>query len=183
MTEYEITRAAGRCHVTGRALSEGEEFYTVLLETPQGFERRDYAIESWQGPPDGAVCHFRTRLPRREEPRKVFIDNEALINFFLRLGDSTEPGKLRFRFVLALILLRKRLLKYERTLREANGEYWEMRLLRDKSAHRIFNPALEDSEIEELTAQLGAVLAGFAPAAEDAFEVEAAAQAAEGQSP
>jgi len=63
--------------------------------------------------------------------------------------------------------LRKRLLKYERTLREELGEFWEMRLMKDKTLHRVFNPALDEAEIGELTGELSSILAGQLPDVED----------------
>lgn len=168
MIEYEVSRSVGACCVTGRALAEGETFYSALFEGPQGFERRDYSEDAWQGPPEGALCVFKTRMPRKAEPaKKTFVDDATLIGFFLGLADGADASRLRFRFVLSLIMLRKRLLKYERTVREGGAEHWEMRLLRDKSLHRVLNPVLTDEQIEELTGRLGAVLAGYEPA-EDA---------------
>ncbi|HKQ49210.1 MAG TPA: hypothetical protein VJZ71_14155 [Phycisphaerae bacterium] len=162
MIDFEVSRPVGRCVVSGREFAEGELFHSVLFETPQGFERRDYSGESWQGPPEGALCCFQTRLPKREEKRRTFVDDDALLTFFVRLADCTEEAKLRFRFVLSLILLRKRLLKYERTIRDGEREFWEMRCVRDKSSHKVFNPVLSDTEIQELTGELGAILAGGA---------------------
>jgi hypothetical protein len=158
MTDYEIARPVGRCSVSGREFVEGETFHTVLFETPQGYERRDISEQCWQGPPPEAVCHFKAQLPKKEKPRKTFVNDELLLDFFRRLADSEDAAKLRFRFVLSLILMRKRLLKYEQTLRQEDGEFWEMRLTRDKSTHRVFHPPLGDAEIEELTRELGALL-------------------------
>ncbi len=160
MTDYAISRASGRCAVSGRAFDPGEEFYSVILETGEGLERRDYSLAAWEGPPPGALCHFKTRLPAREESRRTFVDDEVLINFFLRLAGASEVLKQRFRFVLALILLRKRLLKYEGTAREPEGEHWDMRLVRDKSLHRVFNPVMNDEEIEQVSGELSAILHG-----------------------
>jgi hypothetical protein len=162
MIDFEISRPIGRCSVSGKVFAEGEPFHSAIFETPQGFERRDYSEECWQGPPEGAMCVFQTRLPRREEKRRTFVDDGALLTFFMRLADCEEEAKQRFRFVLSLILLRKRLLKYERTIRVGDREYWEMRLTRDKSLHKVYNPVLADAEIQELTGQLGAILAGGA---------------------
>ncbi len=162
MIDFEVSRPAGRCSVSGREFAEGEPFHSALFETPQGFERRDYSEECWQGPPEGALCVFQTRLPKREEKKRTFVGDDVLVTFFDRLADCEEEPKQRFRFVLSLILLRKRLLKYERTIREGDREFWEMRLMRDKTLHRVFNPVLKDAEIQELTGQLGAVLAGGA---------------------
>ena len=178
MTDFEVSRPAGQCSVTGRALDEGEPFYSVLFAVGEGFERKDYCEAEWDGPPEGALCFFKTRMPKKEEPKRTFVDDDLLINFFVRLADSDDSSKLRFRFVLSLILLRKRLLKYERTIREGGCEYWEMRLMRDKSAHKVLNPVLTDAEIEDLTNQLGAILAGYVPEDEDGerSESEAAAE-------
>lgn len=162
MIDFEVSRPVGRCFVSGREFAEGELFHSVLFETPQGFERRDYSEQSWQGPPEGALCCFQTRLPKREEKRRTFVDDDALLTFFARLADCTDEAKLRFRFVLSLILLRKRLLKYERTIRDGEREFWEMRCVRDKTSHKVFNPVLSDAEIQELTGELGAILAGGA---------------------
>lgn len=162
MAEYELTRASGQCSACGRALTEGEEFYSIVVETPEGFSRQDISLECWNGPPAGVLCFFKTRLARKEKPRNTFVDNEVLVHFFLRLANHAEAFKLRFRFVLALVLLRRRQLKYERTIREEGREYWEMRLMRDKTLHKVFNPILTDEEIEELTGELGSILQGQA---------------------
>lgn len=163
MIEYDVSKSAGTCCVTGRAINEDEVFYSALIETSEGFERRDYTEQAWQGPPEGALCFFKTRMPKKQEARRTFVDDDVLINFFQRLEGADDPSKLRFRFVLSLILLRKRLLKYERTLREEGGEYWKMRLMREKSSHKVYNPVLSDEEIQDLTSQLGSILAGYVP--------------------
>ncbi len=160
MTEYTISRASGCCAVSGRAFEAGEEFYSVIVEAQEGLERRDYSLAAWEGPPPGALCHFKTRLPAKEEARRTFVDDEVLINFFQRLAGAEDALKQRFRFVLALILLRKRLLKYERTVREPKGEHWDMRLVRDKTLHRVFNPVMNDREIEQVSGELSAILHG-----------------------
>lgn len=171
MTEFDVARAGGRCFVTGREILPGEVFYSALLEGPQGFERRDYSADAWTGPPDGSLCHFKTRLPLKEAQKKTFVDTEALVAFFERLAGTEDPLRCRFRFVLALMLLRKRVLKYERTIREDGEEVWEMRLMRDRSLHRVLNPSLDDAQISELTAELSLILAGHAEslAGEDAM--------------
>ena len=57
MSDYDVSRTAGTCHATGHVFSEDESFYSVILETETGFERRDYSADAWEGAPDDAVCH------------------------------------------------------------------------------------------------------------------------------
>jgi hypothetical protein len=178
MSDYEISRTAGQCSVCGRHLEEGEQFYSAVFESGEAFQRRDIGDECWTGPPADAMCHFRTRIARKAERRKVFVDDGVLLEFFGRLAGAVEPARLRFRFVLALILLRKRLLKYEQTERDAGQEFWLMRATRDKQLHRVLNPQLDESQIEGLTVELGSILEGFA--AEQATGGDAALDNADG---
>ena len=158
--QWQVETSTGKCVATGRHLEEGEEFYTVLFEEGETFRRADYSMEGWQGPPEGAYCHFKTRVPIKEKRKKLLVDNEVLIGFFHRLVDETEPVRVQFRFVLALILMRKRLLKYDGSSREDSRETWQMTLTRDHSTHRVVNPHLTDTEIEGVSQQLSAILHG-----------------------
>lgn len=156
--ERPIDRAAGRCVKTGRPLAEGEAYYAVLFEQGDNFRREEYAVEAWSGPPPGAYCYFKARIPIKEKKRKPLVDNEVLIDFFVRLADETVPVRVQFRFVLALLLMRKRLLKYETTNRTEAAETWIMRLVKDQSMHAVQNPRMTDEQITAVSQELGAVL-------------------------
>ena len=158
MVDYDVAKPTGKCALSGRDLADGEEYYAVLFETEDGFTRSDYSLEYWTGPPDGAFCYFKTRVPPLEKKKQTFVDNEVLVNFFVRLADAEQPVKLHFRFVLALILMRKRLLKYEETIRQNGNEFWQMRLVADQTVHRVLNPRLDEQQITTVSAQLGTIL-------------------------
>lgn len=160
MAQWEVGRAAGRSTLSGRPLEEGEEFYSVLLEEGESFRRVDFGLDEWEGPPEGAFCHFRTRMPIRQKRKQLLVDNEVLLAFFTRLARETEPVRLQFRFVLALILMRKRLLKYEGTEQQDGREVWRMVLTRDHSKHSVVNPHLSDDQIGSVSGQLSAILHG-----------------------
>lgn len=157
-TAWELQRPSGQCSVTGRTLQEGEEFYSALFEEGETFRRADYAAEAWPGPPEGCYCHFKSRVPVRKKPRQLLVDNEALVAFFLRLAEEKEPIRVQFRFVLALILMRKRILRYDGS-RVADGvEVWRMTLPRDGTVHEVVNPQLTEDQIGEVSHHLGAIL-------------------------
>jgi hypothetical protein len=160
MAEWNVGKTAGTCCVTQKQLVENEEHYSALFETNEGFERRDYCLEAWAGPPDEAICFWKARVPAKEEKKRMFVDDDVLMNFFMRLADAEDPLKLNFRFVLGLILMRKRLLKYEQTVREDNAEFWVMQFVKDKTPHRVLNPSLDDAQIREVSGQLTAILHG-----------------------
>ena len=158
--QWEVEPTTGRCVVTGRSLEEGEEFYTVLFEEGESFRRVDYSLDAWEGTPDGSYCHFKSRIPIRKKRKKLLVDNEVLVNFFVRLADETEPVRAQFRFVLALILMRKRLLRYEGSAVEDGVETWAFLLTHDQTRHRVINPRLSDDQIEGVSKELSAILHG-----------------------
>ncbi len=161
--EWQLESSKGRCAVTGRELREGEEFYSVLFEDEAvegGFRRADYSVEAWEGVPEGAYCHFKTHVSVKEKKRRLLVDNDVLVNFFVRLAEETDPLRVQFRFVLALILMRKRLLKYEGSADEDGTDVWRMTLMSDRSEQKVVNPRLTEEQIEGVSGQLGAILHG-----------------------
>lgn len=171
LEQWNIKPATRRCIRSGKELKEGQEVYSVLFEDGDGFRREDYSPEAWTGPPEGAFCHFKTRVPLKEKRDRLLVDEDTLINFFVRLGDTEDEAKLRFRFVLALILMRKRLLRYEQTRHEGDREYWQMRLAREPNecgvskdnVHTVVNPHLDDKQIESVSRELSVILHGYTP--------------------
>lgn len=171
--QYEIQSITGRCTKTNRPFEEGEEFYTVLFEHGESFTRADYSLEAWQGPPEGAYCFFKSRMPVKEKRKRMLVDDELLVSFFRRLSGETEPLRVQFRFVLALILMRKRMLRYDGSETRDAGEVWRMTLTTDQSTHEVVNPDLTDEQIEGVSTQLSAILhSDMGQWAVDAFDAE-----------
>ena len=158
--KFQIEKGAGRCAKTDVEIAEGEAYFAVLFEEGEGFRREEYSVDAWDGPPDGAYCYFKTRRPVAEKKKRLFVDNEVLMTFFRRLNNETDLARLQFRFVLALILMRKRLLRYEETTREDEREVWSMRVGKTEEVHAVLNPRLTDAEIEGVSRQLGVILHG-----------------------
>lgn len=156
--QWEVERAHGVCAETGRAIVEGEEFFSALFEDGESFRRADYSVEGWSGPPTDSFCHFKSRVPVKEKRKKLLVDNEMLVSFFVRLAEESELIRIQFRFVLALILMRKRILRYEGSSTNDGQEVWDMTLPRDHSRHRVVNPRLSEEEVESVSKQLNTIL-------------------------
>jgi len=167
--EYDIAKTQGQCSACEKELLPGEEYVATLVEAPpdaeEEFERRDHCTSCWQGQgeggADGAYCVWRSRVPQPQEKKKLFVDNDLLINFFQRLEGDDEPGRINFRFVLALILMRKKLLIYDRMTRNDDGtETWAMRLKGADEVHEVLNPQMDEEKIAAVSEQLGQILEG-----------------------
>jgi hypothetical protein len=147
MTEYSIEPSTRRCRITGRELRPGEKVYSVLLDQEGKFVRHDYAVEAWSGPPAEAYGFWLGQVPSPDAPRRPPINDELLSDCFNQLEGETAPGKISVRYVLGLLLMRRRRLRLEETLIEEGCEILVMRCVRSGEKRRVINPGLTDQEL------------------------------------
>lgn len=161
MTEYEIQPLSLHCAHTGRELKPGEAYFSVLTETPQGFARLDFAAEAWQGPPEGSIGFWRSKVPAETGgKRRQIVDDSVVMDFFERLDGAEDASKQNFRYILALLLLRKKLLKLAGVTRDGDRETLVLRAAAGGAEHRVLNPGLTEQELEAVQAEVQKILLG-----------------------
>jgi hypothetical protein len=158
VTDYQIQSSTRRCAVTGRELQPGERYYSVLLEEGGSFVRKDYSREAWTGPPPGAFSFWQGRLPTGTAPRRPPIDDDLLVECFTRLEGELEPNRLSFRFVLALLLIRRKRFRLEDTRKLGGQEVLAVRCTRSGTRHEVLDPGLSDGELESVQEDVFRVL-------------------------
>ena len=136
---------------------------------PMPFARVDFCETCWGmgRRPEAPLEMFgfwKTTVPVPQEKKKLLVDDSVLVDVFGRIEGRTEPQEVRFRFVLALILMRKRLLKYEgmeesSTADTQSPEVWRMTPKGSEAVVRVVNPHLAAEQITEVSQQLSAILA------------------------
>ncbi len=120
---YSISRPTGVCAATGRAFAVGDRFVAALVERPDspGFERQDFAIDAWDAgsrpaPPLAVFATWRAVLaPSDQKKKTIALNDEELLDLFEQLGGVEDPRRKAFRYMLALILVRRRVLRLEAT--------------------------------------------------------------------
>jgi hypothetical protein len=159
MTDYQIQASSRRCAVTGREIAPGERYYSVLLDRGDSFVRQDFSPEAWRGPPENTFSFWQGRLPLAGgAPKRQPIDDELLLDCFARLEGELEPGKQAFRYVLALLLVRRKRLRLEETRREGGQEVLTLRDGRSKARYLVIDPGLPDGELESVQDEVFEVL-------------------------
>jgi len=158
MDEWEIDKPLGQCCATGRAIEPGQEYYATLVETEQGLARRDFCEDYWNEHKPAVFCYWKTKLPTPDQKKHIFVDDDMLMVFFERLGAETEQEKLNFRFVLALVLMRRRRLKYDSSRTDNGKDIWRLRLTGTQDFVEVVNPNLDESQVAQLTGQIGQIL-------------------------
>lgn len=154
MTDYQIQASTRKCAASGRELQPGEKVYTVLLDQEGAFVRLDYASEIWQGPPAGAFSFWQGRVPGRETKNRPRIDDDLLLECFQRLEADNEPGRLSFRYVIALLLMRRKQLRFDEATHQGDREVLRLTCVRTRASYEVVNPGLSDDEMVAVQEQV-----------------------------
>jgi hypothetical protein len=158
MAEYQIQANTRRCAVTGRELRPGEKFYSVLLDHGNRFERQDFSSEAWQGPPAAAFSFWAGRIPAEEENKRPPIDDEMLMDCLQRLEGDEEPARVNFRYVVALLLMRRKRLKFEEARTDGDQEILSLRCVRTRTLYQVRNPRLTEEQMANVQEEVFKVL-------------------------
>lgn len=166
---FQLGRFTAACAATGRTLSPGEPIVATLCDAPAGdesgheFVRRDFSIDSWNSGrrPESLVCFWRTVAPEPDQRRRMLVDDDTMVELFDRLEGDDRAQRVAYRWLICLILLRKRLLRQVRIDREGDTEWWlvQKRGMDDTVAPiRVLNPRIRDEDLQELAEHLGEVM-------------------------
>lgn len=164
--EWTMPRRNDACTGCQRGFAPGETLRTLLFDTPAGYERRDYCLTCVPPLEPAPLGVWKTRRPEPSTAKNLAFDREAIYGFFERLDDADDPRHVQFRFVLALLLWRKKVLRLERSAAAGGREVWEFIMARSGALHRVVRPELDEAELERLSAQLEQLLSGQAGALE-----------------
>jgi len=167
--EWEIQKSNTKCSGCEKQFEQGEEYHSALYDEGEQFSRKDFCGECWTNiRPEEAFSFWKTRVPTREEQRKLLVDDDVLLEFFLRLtAEQSQPAdaeetaaqhKVNFRYILALVLMRKRILRFEDIIREDGKEYLVLRYPREKTDFKVLDPGLAEEEIETVKDDLSQIL-------------------------
>ena len=197
---YEIPKTSGQCAASGRQLEPTEVYFATLVEVPEdeeaprpdrkaagggsdvlgiGLKRIDVSKQAWDDGfrPPWLFCFWKTTVPEPNQKKNLFVDDAVLMNLLHRLADTEQPSRLAFRYVLALILMRKKLLRYDGTVTRqqvVDGEpvqvqWWKLVPKLDLSKGplgkwnendliEVLDPKLDEVQIEQVTQQIGEIL-------------------------
>ena len=177
---YDVQRSTGLCAMTGRPLVPHEHYIATLVEEGDLLRRLDICLEAWESGkrPEHVLGYWKSTVPEPNARKKMFVDDGVLMDLLDRLADASQPQRVGFRFVLMLILMRKKLLRYDRTERvpvttetgePSHQEWWLLTPKLDLSkgplgkwddsrSFRVLDPRLDDSSIRQITEQLGEIL-------------------------
>ncbi|MFG0298157.1 MAG: hypothetical protein ACF8K1_00945 [Phycisphaerales bacterium JB047] len=167
---YDIIKTQDICAQTGREIAVGEEHIAALIETPEeeALVRVAYTLDAWEKgpnlPPEASLFGFWKRiLPEHNEQPKQLVSPDEMFDLFEQLADTTEERQITFRYLLALILMRKKTLVYERST-PPSGDEPGLLVLRQRvkggegPLFEVVDPGLDDEAITAASEEIGQVM-------------------------
>jgi hypothetical protein len=162
MSEWRFQRRQSGCRACAKAFEEGERHASVLRVAGETVERED-VCSTCHAERDGAGLVFYWFTRHRTDRRKLQLDLATLEQLFVQLEGRAERGIREMRYVLCLLLMRKRRLKLERVQRGADGESMLVRRPRRKEGFEVFVFDFSPDRMGELRRDLLAVFEGAEP--------------------
>ncbi len=157
--DWQMPRSSFACARGDRAFEPGEQFRAYLFATAEGYQRRDYCLTCHPPDESAAIGSWKARRPAGGRPRTPAFDREAIYGLFQSLEGVRRQDQLELRFVLALVLWRRRVIRFISSVEGAAGEVWCFTGPGD-TQHRVERPVLDEDRIHKLSVELESLLTG-----------------------
>ena len=164
MSDWRIRRENEVCTSCERAFEPGEALFSVLILDEEGLGRRDLCQACFEAEAPSEAegptrIYWRTRR-RTDEKRGLAVDFDAVEGLFHALDGRDEERLRELRYLLCLLLMRKRRVKLLRVARSDEAELLIVRRPRREEELRVEVFDLTPEKAEELRGQLEAIFEG-----------------------
>jgi hypothetical protein len=158
MMGYQLHGPARTCAATNRELKPGEKIYSVLFDETGKFVRKDFSLEGWTSDTANCVAFWKGQVPFDGKPTKPTINDELLVDCFEHLTGTVDPSRLNFRYVVALLLMRRKRYKFEDAKTEESVETLFLRDSKTGRRHEVLDPKLGEAEMEAVQDEVFRIL-------------------------
>ncbi len=122
--EWSIQSRGDRCSSTGTPFSDGQHFYTLLYREEAGFRREDLSEQAYATRDSSAAKPFslwRSKFEKPAEKAPEAIERASAEEMLRWYMEQDGQGFANVRYILAVMLERKRQLKEVETRRTESG--------------------------------------------------------------
>jgi hypothetical protein len=167
MTEWDIQSRADACTACQRPFADKEAYHTLLSTDAAGYARRDLCATCFAGAGrDGVISYWQGEYKVPPPPPPEAIQKETAETLLRKLVESTDPSHASARYILAVMLERKRILKHRDTVHEdGGGELLVYEHARTGESFTIPDPKLRLDQLAQVQEEVSALLH---PSAENA---------------
>ena len=149
MAQYNIGKRQESCTACGREFQDGEEVVSCVYPEADSLARADLCAPCWEaGKAPGNISHWRYKVKKEAAPRK--FNRQAALELFRVLADSQEPQDADTAYILAVLLMRKKVFELARTGSEDGVNIMVLRLKGGTEEYKVASPDLTEERLEEV---------------------------------
>ena len=179
MSDWKIRRRHGECSRCQSAFEDGTRHASILrIDDEESLVREDLCPTCWEGEDQAEMLFWWFTHHQEDNKKTLRLDLESLERLFMEL-EGREQEKIReLRYLVCLLLMRKRKLKLIRVERKKQGEKLILRRPRRTEELSVWVADFSPERMEEMRTSLQEALEGAGAAepqerAEDEPAVEA----------
>jgi hypothetical protein len=160
LSEWQIKSRAHTCARTQAPFSEGEVIYTLLFRDESGFRREDICEKAWQSYPENAqpFSFWKSTYENPAPPPPEPLPKESVETHLRQLIQEDQPQKANARYVLALMLERKRTLRQVDVRETADERILIYEHAKTGEVFLILDPQLRLDQLDSVQAEVYAFL-------------------------
>lgn len=168
--DWSIQARGVACSVTGIPFEAGQYFHTLLFDDKTVMRREDLSEESFkQRAPDAPqpFSHWRSKFEPAPPKAPEALGKQTAEDLLRNYMADPNPGLANVRYILALMLERKRQLKEIEVRKNEDGSL--TRIYQHGKSGEVFvipDPGLKLSQVAEVQSEVADLLAAPAPAPE-----------------
>jgi hypothetical protein len=156
VTQYNIGKKQETCLACGKEFRGGEEVVSCVFQEGEGLGRADLCAACWEeGKAPEHFSSWRRKAEEKNAPRK--FDNAAALQLFRVLSDSEEQRDADTAYMLALLLMRKKVFDLVRTGTEDGRKVMVIKVRGDAEEFRVTDRNLSEEQLEEVKNSLESI--------------------------
>ncbi len=160
MTEWDIQSRSHACSACGQPFADKAVYHTVLRFGADGYQRQDLCAACFGiAGREGSISYWQGEYKSPPAPVPEPIQKETAETLLRKLIESADPSQAAARYILAVMLERKRILRHRDTVREDDGtERLVYEHAKTGESFTIPDPHLRLDQLAEVQQQVGQLL-------------------------
>ncbi len=176
--DWNIKGRSETCDATGKPFEEGEPFHTALFRDGDGFRRADLCEEAWKARAEDPAAEppfssWRSKFEPPAPPPPEPLPRDDAEGMLRRLLESNDPSHVNTRYLLAVMLERKRVLRPQPSPESGTLVYEHAAT---GETFIVTDPALSLSDLASVQEEVSALLSGLSAPPPSEGDVTAAAE-------
>ena len=163
---WSIKTRAHQCALTETKFEDQQEFYTAIFPDPEssGYLRMDFSIEAWEDRPEELMKPFsfwkNTYEVALHEEKQEVVTKESAEELLSRLIEEDQEHTENARYILAVMLERKKILKETDKQQTPNGILRIYEHKKNGEIYIVLDPNIPLDQVEQVQKEVSELLDG-----------------------